>query len=157
MARDLADSILLSLRRITRAIDQHNKQLSDRYKLTVPQLVCLRHLLVQGQSATGELARGVCLSQATITGIVDRLEAKGLVLRTRSDVDRRKQFVSLTEKGRSLAADMPWPLQERFANALEALESEDLERIDATLQRLVGMMETPAIDPWDCEDGAACE
>lgn len=152
VGRDIADSILLSLRRISRAIDQHNKQLSDRYKLTVPQLVCLRHLLIQGAGTPGELARGVCLSQATVTGIVDRLEAKGFVLRQRSHTDRRKQHISLTEKGQVLASDMPWPLQERFAQSLAALEAEDLERIDATLQRLVCMMEAPQVDPWSCED-----
>lgn len=152
VARDIADSILLSLRRITRAIDQHNKQLSDSYKLTVPQLVCLRHLLAHGAGTTGQLAKGACLSQATVTGIVDRLEAKGLVLRKRSDIDRRKQIVSLTDKGHNLASDMPWPLQERFARALAALENEDLELIDATLQRLVGMMEAPDVSPWGCDD-----
>ncbi len=152
MASELTGSILLSLRRITRAIDQHNKQLSDHFKLTVPQLVCLRHLELQGAGTPGELARAVFLSQATVTGIVDRLEAKGLVRRERHASDRRKQIITLTHSGHELAQNMPWPLQERFAQALAALDCNELELIDNTLQRLASMMEAPPVLQWKNEE-----
>ncbi len=148
MPTDYAGSILLSLRRIIRSIDQHNKQLGRRYELTVPQLVCLRQLLVDGQLTPGQLAKAVYLSQATVTGIIDRLVDKGLVNRERSSLDRRKMLVQLTDRGTQMANDMPWPLQERFSQSLADLKGEDIEQIDTMLKRLVEMMEAPSLPVW---------
>ena len=77
MTTDYASGILLLLRQIIRSIDRHNKQLSRATNLTVPQVVCLRQLLIEGPRPISRLAAEVCLSKATLTGIVDRLEAKG--------------------------------------------------------------------------------
>ena len=148
MKTDYAGSILLSLRRIIRSIDQHNKQLGKRYELTVPQLVCLRQLLMDGELTPGRLAQRVYLSQATVTGIIDRLEEKGWIVRERSRLDRRKILVRLTGNGARKANGMPWPLQERFSKGLAALKAEDIEQIDAMLKRLVQMMEAPAMPVW---------
>lgn len=148
MHTEIAGSILFSLRRIIRAIDQHNKQLSVEYNLTVPQLVSLRHLLLHGPSSPGNLAKAVYLSQATITGILDRLEVKGLIERHRHQTDRRKLIVSLTQKGDDFARSLPWPLQERFANSLDALDETEIASIDATLKRIVTMMEAPPMLVW---------
>ncbi len=148
MAVDYAGSILLSLRRIIRSIDQHNKLLGQRYELTIPQLVCLRQLLADGEMAPGLLAKAIYLSQATVTGIIDRLAAKELVSRERSTSDRRKVIVRLTEKGQRLASEMPWPLQERFSKSLADLETEEIKQIDTTLKRLVAMMEAPTLTIW---------
>ncbi len=143
-----AERILRSLRRIIRAIDQHSRQLSRRFNLTVPQLVCLRQLLASGTSTPGDLARMVYLSQATVTGILDRLEAHGLIERSRSSPDRRRVLVSLTETGYRLVKRMPWPLQERFAQRLAALPEERQAAIDEVLHQVVEMMEAHEIDAW---------
>ncbi|WP_462325477.1 MarR family winged helix-turn-helix transcriptional regulator [Desulfoplanes sp.] len=149
MATQYAANILQSLRRIIRSIDQHNKQLGKEYRMTVPQLVCLRQLANQeGQMTTGNLAKQVYLSQATVTGILDRLERKGLIIRERSTVDRRRVFVSLTEAGIKLNDEMPWPLQERFAQSLSSLSDEEQEQFDTMLKNLVEMMEAPKIPVW---------
>lgn len=148
MTQDYAGSILLSLRRIIRSIDQHNKQLGRRYELTVPQLVCLRQLLVDGEMTPGRLAKAVYLSQATVTGIIDRLLDKGLVSRERSTQDRRKILVRLTDEGIQMANEMPWPLQERFSKSLAGLKLEEIEQIDTMLKRLVKMMEAPPLPVW---------
>lgn len=155
MVVDYAGSILLSLRRIIRSIDQHNKLLGQRFELTVPQLVCLRQLLAEGEMAPGLLAKAVYLSQATVTGIIDRLLAKGLVSRERSTIDRRKVIVRLSEKGQLLASEMPWPLQESFSKSLADLETGEIEQIDTTLKRLVVMMETPSLQIWTFGPGDA--
>lgn len=148
METDYASSILLSLRQIIRSIDKHNKQLSGSSNLTIPQLVCLRQLLIDGPRPIGELAAAVCLSKATVTGIIDRLENKELVHRDRSTTDRRKVVLSLTDKGATLARNMPWPLQERFKVSLSSLDSTKIKLIDDTLKSLLEMMEAPEIEIW---------
>jgi len=136
-----AAEILQSLRRIIRSIDQHNKLLSKEYKMTIPQLVCLRQLAKEGDLTSGNLARMVFLSQATVTGILDRLEAKGFITRERSSADRRRVFVALTAEGLKLAEEMPWPLQERFARGLDSLTAQGQEQFDLMLKKLVEIME----------------
>lgn len=148
MKVDYADNILISLRRIIQSIDQHNKRFCRRYSLTVPQAICLRQLLLDGELPSGELARAVYLSQATVTGIIDRLTVKGLVSRERSTVDRRKMRVRLTDRGRRVAHDVPRPLQERFSKKLNALNDAEKASIDTILKRLVDMMEPSGLPLW---------
>jgi DNA-binding MarR family transcriptional regulator len=138
---DYAESILGSLRRIIRAIDRHSRQLSRRFNLTVPQLVCLRQLTLAGPLSPGSLASRIYLSQATVTGILDRLEARRLIQRERSSPDRRRVCVSLTESGRRLAETLPWPLQEQFAERLSSMPEDRQRAIDKTLRQVVDMME----------------
>ena len=147
-AAGYAESILRSLRRIIRAIDQHSRQLSRSYHLTVPQLVCLHQLLQAGSTTPGNLAKKVFLSQATITGILDRMEARGLIERSRNSPDRRQVIVSLTDAGHRMAREMPWPLQERFASRLASLPKEGQQAVDQVLKQIVDMMEAREIEAW---------
>lgn len=146
MTGDHEESILTSLRKITRAIDLYSHRIARQYKLTGPQVVCLRQLERDGTSSPGELARAVSLSQATITGILDRLEARGLVRRERSTADRRRVILELTDKGVELAANAPSPLQERFARNLAALPEENQAVIATVLGQVVSMMEAQELE-----------
>lgn len=142
MSEPIEERILRALRRITRAIDIHSRKLTSVYGLTGPQLVCLRSLGQLGPSTPGTLARAVSLSQGTITGIVDRLEARQLVTRDRDRRDRRRVSVAITEAGRRLIAQAPSPLQERFLTRLAELSALDQERICDTLDLIVSMMDS---------------
>ncbi|HEX7048427.1 MAG TPA: MarR family transcriptional regulator [Gammaproteobacteria bacterium] len=135
------DRILGSLRRIIRAVDLYSRYLALRYSLTGPQLVCVRHLLRFGPTAPGTLARRISLSPATVTGIVDRLEKRGLVTRARSVDDKRKVEIALTDEGRNLVGQMPPPLHETFSRRLGELPVEQQEEIDRVLAKIVEMME----------------
>ncbi|MBN2528500.1 MAG: MarR family transcriptional regulator [Deltaproteobacteria bacterium] len=140
------ESILTSLRKITRAIDLYSHQLSRAYNLTAPQIGCLRYLLKSGARSPGEIAKEMHLSQATITGILDRLEARKLVERTRSKSDRRKVIVEMSEEGMRIVESAPSPLQERFARKLAELPEENQAVIDTILGQVVTMMEAEKLD-----------
>lgn len=140
------ESILRSLRKVSRAIDLYSRQLVSRHQLTGPQLVCLRHLLERGPTTPSALARGVSLSHATVTGILTRLEARRLVERTRSDEDRRRVIVTLTEEGEALAKTAPSPLQDRFATRLAELPAANQAIIDTVLLQIVEMMGAEELD-----------
>lgn len=142
----MTEAVLVALRRIARTIDLRSRDLMRRYGLTVPQLVVLRVLERYGERTGSALAKEVSLSHATITGILKRLEARQLVDRHRSDVDRRQVVMRLTPAGRQLVAEAPSPLQSRFSHRLESLADWERSMILATLQRLVGMMEAEDLD-----------
>ncbi|HUU00373.1 MAG TPA: MarR family transcriptional regulator [Myxococcota bacterium] len=140
------DSILRSLRKITRAIDLHSRRLASQFGLTGPQLVCLRVLENQGPLTPGKLAREVALSQGTITGIVDRLLNRQLVTRERSQADRRSVSVAITRKGLEMIETAPSPLQESFALRLRKLPQENQLVIHTILNQIVRMMDAEKLD-----------
>lgn len=144
--RDFEEDVLRALRRITRAIDLHSRHLATTFGLTGPQLVCLRVVAERGPLSPSQLAREVALSQATITGILDRLAARQLVVRERVSSDRRMVSVRITEAGQSLIAEAPSPLQERFARRLVALSEEEQAIIRLTLNKIVHMMDGDDLD-----------
>lgn len=124
----LAEDILLALRRIMRSMDIASRQLISKHGLTTPQLMCLQHMLEQGPMTTGMLAQAVSLSPATVTGILDRMERRGLVTRERRPEDKRRVLVAITDVGRAAAEAAPSYLAERLTKALEHLpEGERME------------------------------
>lgn len=141
MSSQIEEDILRSLRRITRAIDLHSKQLTATYGLTGPQLVCLRVIGRQEGVTPSEVARSIALSQATVTGIVDRLVARQLVERRRTPHDRRSVNIFLTQAGRELIAVAPSPLQERFSTRLGQLSVADQASLRDALDQVVQMMD----------------
>jgi DNA-binding MarR family transcriptional regulator len=159
------ESILRSLRRITRAIDLYSRELASRHRLTVPQLMCLRHLARVDEVTSGALSAEVALSQATVTGILDRLEGRGLIQRRRDLLDKRRVLVSVTADGRKLVSNAPAPLQKQFADHLARLPIEEQAAIDRVLGQIVRMMSADELDaapilaagPTEADAGALVE
>jgi DNA-binding MarR family transcriptional regulator len=145
---DPTAAVLRSIRRIVRAITLRSKALSRETGLTVPQLLCLRVVAAREDEppTLADLAREVELSPATITGIVDRLQRAGLVARLRSQADRRKIRVVLTEEGRTRCETLPDVLHERVVARLAALPPADRARLEAALEEVVGLLEAAELD-----------
>jgi DNA-binding MarR family transcriptional regulator len=142
----LERSIIRSLRRIIRAVGLYSRELLRRRNLTTSQLATLRQLGRHGALSAGEVARGISVSQATVTGIVDRLERRGLVTRSRDSVDRRRVVIDLTDPGRQAVASSPPPLHERFMVRLAELPEDERREIDRMLRRIVEMMEAEEVE-----------
>jgi len=140
MARQIEEDILRSLRRISRAIDVHSRKLVNDLGLTGPQLVVLRTIARVGPLTPSAVAREVSLSQATVTGIIDRLSGRQLVTRERSERDRRLVAVRVTKAGQTLVDSAPSPLQDRFVERLAALPPPEQEQIRGALDQIVTMM-----------------
>ncbi|MBN1589333.1 MAG: MarR family transcriptional regulator [Pirellulales bacterium] len=143
---DLETQVIAALRRISRAIDLHSRMLLKTCGLTSPQLTALHAVRRMQPVTVGALAREIHLGQATVTGILSRLESRGLVMRTRGSQDRRSVLVELTETGADLVSEAPSPLQERFHQALSRLEEWERTMILATLQRIATMMDAEQIE-----------
>ncbi|MBN1945340.1 MAG: MarR family transcriptional regulator [Bradymonadales bacterium] len=133
-------SISDSLRRISRALDQYSHQLTRQYGLTGPQLACLRYLVQVQETNSSHLARAVSLSQPTVTGILDRLEARGLVTRTRDTEDRRAVILRPTAEGTAMADQAPSLLPTCFSESLSKKHEGAQALFDWVLRRLAAMM-----------------
>jgi DNA-binding MarR family transcriptional regulator len=129
-----------------RAIDLHSRQLMQKYGVSGPQLVILQELTHLGEVPIGTLANAVSLSQATVTGIMDRLEKRSLVTRTRDQGDKRRVLVEVTGEGKKLVLAAPPPLQESFIREFTQLRDWEQSLILSSLQRVVSMMEATELE-----------
>ena len=94
----------------------------------------------------GELAASVSLSQATVTGITDRLEKRRLITKTKNEIDRRRVVIQPTDACRELLAQAPPPIQESFLNQFDKLKDWEQSMILSSLQRLVQMIDAKDIN-----------
>lgn len=141
------DAILKSIRRITRAVDLHSKQLVRTSGLSVPQLLVMQSVHRHGNVPIGVIANDVCLSQATVTTIIDRLESQGLLRRERSESDRRVVHVSLTFAGDDKLEEDPELIQVGFVRAFRKLDRWEQQMLLSTLDRVARMLDADERDP----------
>ena len=104
--------------------------------LTPTQLGVLEAILHKGPLTQRELGRKLLTSAGNMTDVVDKLEARGLVRRTRSPRDRRIVPVELTREGRALIEEL-FPAHARdIAVAMGGLSGEELQVLDGLLRKL---------------------
>lgn len=146
MSNEIASLTLRALRRVLRATDIGSRQLASRTGLTPSQLLVLREIDARGSATPRAVAQALQFSQATITAIVDRLEALGFVQRQRSEVDKRQFHLSVLPVGKAAIADAPDPLQMTFTARFEALPPWEQAMILAAAERLATLMDAQNID-----------
>jgi len=142
----ICNDVLIAIRKITRAIDIHSKDLVRNYGITGPQLLLMQYLKENGSINPGEIAKQIHLSNATITDILIRLEKRAFVERTRNNKDKRQIIVSLTPLGHETLQNAPSPLQERFITEFARLEVWEQNSLLSSLQRIASMMEAKEIE-----------
>lgn len=103
--------------------------------LTPPQFSVLQALAAKPTLSFKQLGEQTLITKGSLTGIVDRLEQKGLARRIASTQDRRSSFVDLTDEGRATFARVA---SDHFAflhQALAAFDAPDLAGIEAGFRR----------------------
>jgi DNA-binding MarR family transcriptional regulator len=140
-----SDAVLVALRKIIRSIELNSRSLVKRVGLTGPQLIILKEVSRMNASSIGEVAKTISLSQATVTGIVERLEKRNLLQRRRSQVDRRKVMVEITQEGENLLRDAPPLMQEAFVERFTRLPEWEQSMVLSALQLLVQLMDAKGL------------
>ncbi len=111
--------------------------IAAEFGLSPPQVLALRHLDLDGGMPMNSLAAQLRCDNSNVTGIIDRLEDRGLVERRAALHDRRVKHLALTDEGRSLRARIDL----RMAEAPEALA-----RLSASDQRTLRDILRRALD-----------
>lgn len=96
------DMLCFALYSAGHAMQQAYKPLLDPLDLTYPQYLVLSALWAEDDRTLGALAIQMQLASNTLTPLVKRLEAKGLVTRQRDPLDERQVRIRLTDSGRAL-------------------------------------------------------
>jgi DNA-binding MarR family transcriptional regulator len=95
-------------------------------RLSMVNLHVLMALAHGGPLPMRAIAESLDVSQASTTGIIDRMEELGYVSRVRDEADRRVVNVALTDAGHELIADMASERRERLAQLLGTMADDDL-------------------------------
>ena len=143
---DLCDEVLISLRRIVRAVELQSRQLVRSHGLTGPQILILKILTQLGGATVGQLAEEVSLSKPTVTDILNRLEKYGMIKRLRSEQDKRCVGITVTDLAREKLADSPALLQESFAGEFNKLKKWEQLQLISSLHKVAEMMNAREID-----------
>jgi DNA-binding MarR family transcriptional regulator len=129
---------LLGAERRLRGRDQHRKIDGS---LTIAHVRALFALDQSEASTAGEIAETARLSPASVTGMLDDLERDGIVTRVRSDTDRRRVLVTLTDDGRALLKKRRRLWLKRWEAALADVPERDLEAAAKVMGRIGGLLD----------------
>ncbi len=112
-----------------------------RQDLSMPSLHLLFALKAMGPVPMSRVAGILDTAGSNVTGIVTRLEERGLVERTHDLVDRRLVLVSLTERGRQVAEDRELMPAQKLRQVLEAMPAEARDAMVASMRAFLDASE----------------
>jgi DNA-binding MarR family transcriptional regulator len=138
--------IIDDIRRVFYVLAEQSRKAEYETGLTGSQLWVIKILDGASVMKVTDLARRMYLHPATMVGLLDRLEVKGLVQRTRSDKDRRVVHVTITDQGRVLVRNSPEVAQGLLVKGLEPLTEKKVKVISDGLEQIVkilGVQEDP--------------
>ena len=139
--QNLVRDIIYQIRRLMQAGELFTKELNKTYQVSAPQLHCLLALHENGPLPPSQIARHIMVKSSTVTGIIDRLEQKGLVARLRNSPDRRVITIRLTEAGEELAQNAPPPIQHKIVDGIRKLPEGEIKQIILSLSKLTHMLD----------------
>lgn len=114
-------------------VDEHMVE----HDLTNAQWKPLLMIRQRNCKTAAELARVSCADTGAVTRMLDRIEAKGLVKRTRSSEDRRIVNLELTEDGEKAAEIVPYVVSDVLNNVLEGFSKTEVNELKALLRRML--------------------
>lgn len=145
--KNLGREINGNLRHLIQLLQTRSKKIRKETGITGPQLLAMKTLSESPGISISEIARRIYLHPATVVGIIDRLEGRGLVVRKRSKEDRRQVNVRLTAKGNGALRKAPGVAQESIPGGLETLPDKKLKRLSFNLAQLVQILDLAAKGP----------
>jgi DNA-binding MarR family transcriptional regulator len=140
--------ILIKIRKIVRSINLESKKIQKEHGVSIPQVLCLNYLHSSPnyQATQGDIREFLNLNASTVSGIINRLEKKGLVARLPKFGDKRVVNISLTPAGYSMINAIPSLLHEQLAEKLHTLEKTILHRIEESLDTLIALLDIQSLE-----------
>ncbi|HUX37198.1 MAG TPA: MarR family transcriptional regulator [Rectinemataceae bacterium] len=129
--------IALRIREINSLANARIAEALESSGLTMPQITAIRLVAHAGSLTMSQICAEMNASPSTVAGIIDRLEAAGIVERRRSEEDRRVIFVHLAEKGSEKALFARQTMDTCFSKAFESLSDAELLEIERSVDTVL--------------------
>ncbi len=132
------EEAFLNLQRTAEQLRRRAAEILKRSKLSATQYNVLRILRGAGRDGLpcNEIGARMVTEDSDITRLLDRLEKKGLIARARSASDRRVVVARATRKALDLLAQLDAPVRESAKRLMAGLSAQELETLNAVLERL---------------------
>lgn len=119
-----------------------DRMLAEELGITTSQSAVLMFLDGRKRASMSDLASAIGLKITSVSGLVDRMEKKGLVERRRSDADRRSFHIELTDDGRTLTARAKPLVRQNNVHLLTLIgERADAEKFADVCETLIEAVE----------------
>ncbi|MEL6724634.1 MAG: MarR family winged helix-turn-helix transcriptional regulator [Pseudomonadota bacterium] len=141
-----SEEALIALRQIQRRTEQASKKLAAQAGMTPSQLLVMQILAERGEISAGEVSKLTQLKHATITSLVDKLVARGMVMRRRCEEDRRRVWLNLLPDGLNAITSAPDLLQETFKTRFEDLPDWHQSMLVSSLERVSALLDAEDLD-----------
>ena len=146
MSADPTASLIRSVRRIAQAIDVRSREIARLTGMTLPQLLVLQAIRSLGEVSSQALSREVFMAPPTVMAVLDRLEARGLIERYRSAVDRRVMHSRLTPSGEQALKDAPELLGDAAIRRFAALPDDRRRDLAEALRAVSELLDARSPD-----------
>jgi DNA-binding MarR family transcriptional regulator len=143
---DLVKEIVYQIRRLIQARELYTKELNKKYSVTAAQLNCVLALHEKGPLSPSQIGKIIMVKSSTVTGIIDRLEQKGLLDRLRNSPDRRVVTIQLTAAGKKMANNAPPQIQQKILDGLNLLRENEIKRIVKSLKMITSMLDVQDLE-----------
>jgi DNA-binding MarR family transcriptional regulator len=117
-------------------LKRKSEEVLSEENLTRPQFQALRFVAETGVTPMKGISNRMCVTPPNITGIVDRLESKGLVRRKAREGDKRATIIELTPKGVAVQRRVSSRYKEFVQDALKVFTAEEQRTLSALLLKL---------------------
>ncbi|WP_434290371.1 MarR family winged helix-turn-helix transcriptional regulator [Celeribacter sp. SCSIO 80788] len=123
---------------LRRAHQRHMTIFAERMDSLTPQQfsTLYRLAMARGPQSQNALGRSVAMDAATTKGVVNRLEARGLIVTEKDEEDRRRYLLSATDAGRALIADCVPVMQAITEETLGPLNASERRTLLALLEKI---------------------
>lgn len=134
--------VLQNFRVVVRAIHAHSSWIEKQCGLPASQLWALWEVFKSPGLRVSEVAKRLAIRSSTASNLLDKIEAKGLVIRERTGLDQRVVKLYPTETGSELLRTAPRPAEGALTEALGGLSDRELAALDRSFQKLVARLPT---------------
>ncbi len=138
--RELTRGVVDGLHGLFQHVERFSHLLQMDRGLSGPQLWALRLIRGAPPVTIGQLAERMFLHISSVSCLLKRLVARGLVARTRGAEDHRVVYLRLTPAGRRLAHGAPAPPRSRLPRGLGRLGDRELHEVARSVRRLRTIM-----------------
>jgi DNA-binding MarR family transcriptional regulator len=134
MRREVGQQLSFALYSAANRIARLHKPFLEPLGITFPQYLVLLELYSRAPQAVGELGLKLSMDTGTITPLIKRMQASGLVSRVRDTADERRVLVGLSANAQSLREDV-WSITDKIKTACQ-LTDKGMDELRQTLEAL---------------------
>lgn len=138
---ELFECVNFTLTRAQNSVFNYFKSRLAPLDVTPVQYAVLKCLWDNGDQYPTQIAQAICLDTSTVTGILDRMEKKGLLERVHSDTDRRAVSIHIKQAGLDLRGDIESAVQLANDAVLDGIDKRHWAGLQEDLDKIVANVE----------------